>query len=557
MSRTPKGRRRSPSSGRPQRARRPDRTLLWILVALGVILLVSLFRAKHLGFPLERDEGEFGYIAQEILRGVPVYESAYTQKLPGTYLVYALLLALFGQSIAAIHIGLLLTNAIIMGLIFLTLRKTDNGLSGCIGALVYGVMALSPSVVGFAAHATFFVTLFAMAGLYVLLYAREPGQIPLFLVSGLCFGLAFLMKQSGIIFAPVALAILAFDHLAVRPRQPARFARQALTLGAGALVPFLLTAAYYVVIGEFSRFWFWTFRFAGALSGRVGFADAIRNLHDRTMGVTAGFEIMWGLALVGLVATLRDVTLGKNRYLYAAFGVACILSVVPGFFFTNHYYITALAAVALLNGALAGSVMRGARSGRFAQVAGVWILIGVGLLVGVARYKAYYFGWVADVTVSRWLYDGNPFTESIAIGEYLKRHTTPEDRIAILGSETQILFYAQRRSPSRFVNAYFLTAVHPRARGMQHEMIRDIERAGPKYIVFARFPQSWLMLPQSHSDILDWFGKYGREHYELEGILLMSEGGNVLKWGEDARAQPPTDKRVEILRKIDSNRVPG
>jgi len=59
----------------------------YLIVALAIIVLVSLLRSLHLGFPLERDEGEFGYIGQEILRGVPVYDSAYTQKLPGTYLL--------------------------------------------------------------------------------------------------------------------------------------------------------------------------------------------------------------------------------------------------------------------------------------------------------------------------------------------------------------------------------------------------------------------------------------------------------------------------------------
>jgi len=83
-----------------------------------------------------------------MLRGVPMYVSAYTQKLPGTYLFYALFLSVFGESITAIHLGLLLVNAAIMGLIFLILRKTHSGPAGCLGALAFGVMgsaSASPS----------------------------------------------------------------------------------------------------------------------------------------------------------------------------------------------------------------------------------------------------------------------------------------------------------------------------------------------------------------------------------------------------------------------------
>src|SRR4029453_14322295 len=130
---------RAPKPGRkPERSpgpRRPDRRPIWTFIAIGIIALVSLGRGIPLGFPLERDEGEFGYIAQQLLHGVPVYLSAYTQKLPGAYCMYALFLLVFGQSAVGIHLGLLLTNAATMALIFLILRKSHGGLAGCAGTL--------------------------------------------------------------------------------------------------------------------------------------------------------------------------------------------------------------------------------------------------------------------------------------------------------------------------------------------------------------------------------------------------------------------------------------
>ncbi|HET9939496.1 MAG TPA: glycosyltransferase family 39 protein, partial [Candidatus Eisenbacteria bacterium] len=178
---------------KPERSagpRRPDRRRVWTFVAIAIIVLVSLARAIHLNFPLERDEGEFGYIAQQLLHGVPVYLSAYTQKLPGAYYVYALFLLLFGQSTVGIHLGFLLANAATMALVFLILRKTHGGLAGCAGALVYGVMALSPALLGSSGHATHLIAFFSVLGLYALLEARERGGLWLYLVSGLSFGMA-------------------------------------------------------------------------------------------------------------------------------------------------------------------------------------------------------------------------------------------------------------------------------------------------------------------------------------------------------------------------------
>ncbi len=73
-----------------------------------VLAVVAVARLRLLAFPLERDEGEYAYAGQLILQGIPPYELAYNMKFPGTYLAYAAIMALFGQTPAGIHFGLLL-----------------------------------------------------------------------------------------------------------------------------------------------------------------------------------------------------------------------------------------------------------------------------------------------------------------------------------------------------------------------------------------------------------------------------------------------------------------
>jgi hypothetical protein len=51
-----------------------------------VILAVIAARIRLLSAPLERDEGEYGYLGQLILQGIPPYGVAANMKLPGTYL---------------------------------------------------------------------------------------------------------------------------------------------------------------------------------------------------------------------------------------------------------------------------------------------------------------------------------------------------------------------------------------------------------------------------------------------------------------------------------------
>jgi len=521
-----------------------NRSRIWTILALAVILLISAARVPHLNFPLERDEGEFGYIAQQLLHGVPVYVSAYTQKLPGSYFMYAIFLALFGQSPFAIHLGLLLVNAATMALIFLTLRLTHGGLAGVTGALVFGFMALSPTVLGFAGHATFFMAMFAMAGLYLFLLARDRASVRLYLGSGLCFGLAFLMKQPALFFAPMLALFMVVHALAAGSKRPPRFTLQVLAFVAGSLAPYLLVAAYYLALGKFPLLWFWSFQFAREFVNQVGLMDGLMNFVDKVRTVVSGFEVLWLMAIAGFLVLLRDVVGGKGRYPYLAFGLASMLSIVPGFYFASHYFVSLLPFVALSIGYLVGAV----QGRRASIVMGVWVA--AGLLIGFARYEPYFTARVSDDVISHSRYAGNPFPECVQIAQYVKSHTAPGDSIAVLGSETQLFFEAQRPSASRFVNVYYLTAEHSRNREMQLEMIRDIERVRPQYLIYVHIPWSWALRPTTPRDLRNWFDAY-RWNYEVEGILQVHADRSVMTWGDDARAITPTQSYIEVLRRID------
>ncbi len=100
---------------------RPD-LWAWAIVSI-VILTIAAMRIRLLAMPLERDEGEYAYIGQLLLHGIPPFKLAYTMKLPGTALMYAVFMTFFGQSPTGIHLGLLMVNAITIILVFLLGRK--------------------------------------------------------------------------------------------------------------------------------------------------------------------------------------------------------------------------------------------------------------------------------------------------------------------------------------------------------------------------------------------------------------------------------------------------
>src|SRR5437899_10622345 len=139
----------------------------WLILAC-IVLFVAAIRFRLRDMPLERDEGEYAYTGQLILHGVAPWKLAYSMKYPGTAACYAAFMALFGQTCAGVHLGLLAINAATIVLLFLLAWELTGLVSSCVAAATYALMSLSGDALGPAGHATHFVVLPAVAGLVLL-----------------------------------------------------------------------------------------------------------------------------------------------------------------------------------------------------------------------------------------------------------------------------------------------------------------------------------------------------------------------------------------------------
>ena len=168
---------------------------------VAVLVVVAVARLRLLNFPLERDEGEYAYAGQLMLQGIPPYQLAYNMKFPGTYAAYAVIMALFGQTPAGIHFGLLCMTTMTALMLFWLGKQILDWTAGMIAATFYAVMAASPSMLGLSGHATHFAAFFATAGLCVMWRTRQSGHGLMVMTSGLLFGAAILIKQPAALIA--------------------------------------------------------------------------------------------------------------------------------------------------------------------------------------------------------------------------------------------------------------------------------------------------------------------------------------------------------------------
>ena len=112
----------------------------------------------------------------------------------------------------------------------------------------------------------------------------------------------------------------------------------------------------------------------------------------------------------------------------------------------------------------------------------------------VWQQREFFFVWT-PTQACRAMNGRNPFPESLVIADYLNRHSTPDQQMAVFGSEPQLFFYAKRRSATRHIYVYPLVERQPFALQMQQEMCQEVEAAKPEFVVVVQTPLSWLPAP--------------------------------------------------------------
>jgi len=532
-----------------------------ILSLLLILAVVTAIRIRLLDMPLERDEGEYAYAGQLLLQGVSPYQAAYnvTLKFPGTCAAYALIMAVFGQTAAALHAGVILVNLASAMLVFVLARRIYGDAAGVVAAGTYVLLSIVPDIFGLAAHATHFVMLLALAGVVLLQYPDDRTSAARIFSAGLLIGLAVLMKQTGAAFGLFAAGWILWCGLLGGQRRWRRLAARLGWLALGGVLPFILMCFIIALAGDVHQFWLWTFQYAREHASVITFAQGIKTLVSVVVPLFKAAPGLWGLAVLGLILLFCEPSLQRGRAFVAGFAIFSCVAVWPGW--RGHYFIQLLPAAGLL----AAAAFHGA-SGILARrtfalpLATLPSLVFAVAAVSVLIQGSDIFFLLSPAQASRVIYGTNPFPESVEIGRYLASHSAPGARIVVLGSEPQIYFYSRRRSATGYICTYPLMEPQSHAVEMQKEMIREIERADPDYVVFVHVKDSWLQYADSNPLIFDWFGKYQRERLQPAGLVeIAPDGPTEYRWFDRPETNLQTSVKSWLAifkRRADSERVP-
>jgi hypothetical protein len=503
---------------------------------------------------LERDEGEYAYAGQLILEGIPPYQLVYNVKLPGIYAAYAFLMAVFGQTTFGIHLGLLFVNLGAIVLLFFLARRLFDAYAAVIASATYALMSTSPAVMGSAAHATHFVILAALGGFVLLLRGLESRRWLTLFWSGLLFGVAMLMKQHGVFFGVFAFGVLLCKELSTESavgvsdwpstglQNPGAESktnllpklRRLATFSFGAVVPYALTCLILWRAGVFEKFWQWTVVYASGHALGYSFQNLARyfqSIHPD--------DFFWGLGMVGFFLLCADRAISRwTKGFVAGLFAASFVAVSPGFYFFPHYFVLMLPAVGLLVGAGCTLVWQKLRRSHLRPL-GAFLPTAVfvaGCGMAISRHERFHWSYFEQSHVA--------FVAAPELARYISNHSSAASRVAILGSEPEIYFFAHRHAASGYIYMYDITSSALHAPAMKQEMFREIEAARPEFVLDVHDWSSWSWgLSPAEESVREWLDEYLKSgNYQRVAVAENVAGQIVYRWELDAAGNSPASE---------------
>jgi hypothetical protein len=252
------------------------------------------------------------------------------------------------------------------------------------------------------------------------------------------------------------------------------------------------------------------------------------------------------LAAAGLAGALAQKNRADEKFFLLALLLFSAAAVCPTFHFTDHYFVLMLPAVALLAAKAFDMAAARLASMPLAMIHWApWLLFAFSW-AGVAwTHRGVFFEWTPAETAAR-LYPVNNFQVYPVIGAYLGRHASPAAKIAVLGSEPELMFYAHRRSVTGYIYMYDLVQEQPFREVMDGEMIHEVEQGRPDYIVFVNLTLSWRPDPPENLQTMQrWLEDYTDRLYKPYGVVTFPP--NLYVWGPDCLRRVPPDHRFVTL----------
>ena len=125
----------------------------------------------------------------------------------------------------------------------------------------------------------------------------------------------------------------------------------------------------------------------------------------------------------------------------------------------------------------------------------------------------------------RTIYPGDFFAEMPHFAQRIEEVTPQNKPVFIFGSEPELLFYAHRRSATRYIFLFPLYGPYGDAREKQLAAAAEVERAEPPTVVYV--PNLLFFTPGTDQYFTHWSRSYMDQNFYVDTLLIADESGRA------------------------------
>jgi hypothetical protein len=315
-----------------------------------------------------------------------------------------------------------------------------------------------------------------MAMMYVYARKRAEAAPRWWFMAGIFAGIALMYKYT--VLPVVAFIYLAWASDVWRKQRSLLALVHCAVFGmSGVLLSAAVVLAYFIAHNALPQLWECT-----VLFNRYYFGGSVFGGYEAFARHAMGFlKNWWALFILTGYFFIRRPPRWKLYACMLAIGIAVSYGSVYG-----HYYIVLMPFWAIVCAAALDSLSGEIAKRRSVNVNLVRTVFVAAVLISMHLLMRPPFLCAPDELESAKFLKQGYFFESSDIAGRIAGITSDRDYVLILGSEPQILYYAQRRSPTRFMITYPLMIDTPMTLQYQKEAIGALEEHPPKVILLAR-----------------------------------------------------------------------
>ena len=526
----------------------------WLLVTVALTLLATVaFRIHLLHLPIDRDEGEFAYAGWRMLHGGIPYLDFYNMKMPGIYAFYALLFALFGSSVAAIRMGLIIVNVINAFLVYRLTKKWSDYRTSLYSCICYLIFSIQVELQGTSTHAEHIAMLFVLSGFLIFTSAvKYKSGIQLFW-SGFLLGTALIVKQPSFSFIAMGFFFL-FAEKFRNKLATKEFLKTSSVFIAGAILPLLSAVVLLSIAGAGKNFYLFAFQYAKEYVSFLTIQDGVNNLNVIFSKALAPNIFLWLLVPAGIVISFFQSGKSTAKIWFFIFS---FLAVAAGYYFRPHYFQFLVPASSMFAAAalVAGEKFFHQRNSTLRYLPFLYLVFAAGSYIHNNRSL---FSAGSQDELIREIYGQDFFNATKKAGEYVAKHSNENSTVAIFGAEPEIWFYAQRKAASGYLYVYPLLEHHKFVQLMRQQFYEEVKKNQPEILVYTSNAGTWYADYSVQTEMFNWYKQYRDSTFRRIGLInIPYDAPTTYDWSGDTSVSLVNENYIEICKRIRVNSIPS